>query len=90
MLGEVPDYKIAEKADVSRITVLKRRSEKNIDAFRSQINEKKASKIKWLARNTDLKQPEIASRYGTSKENVSAIKNGRSWKNVNAVKPSDL
>ena len=56
------------------------------------IDEKRKSmaEIKWLSRNHDMENKEIARRYQVSSSTVSEIKNNRTWKNVSPKIPNFL
>lgn len=53
----------------------------------STLNRKQAKEVKWLAKNSDLLQKEIAQKYDIKQPTVSGIKNDESWTHVNPQKP---
>jgi group I intron endonuclease len=54
----------------------------------SALNNKEAAEIKYLARNTDMTNRKIATIYGVSTSNVSVIKCGDTWKNLEPRRPN--
>jgi len=45
------------------------------------------AEIKWLSLNTEIKQTKIADEYNTTQSNVSDIKRGERWSNVEPRQP---
>jgi len=54
----------------------------------STLTNREAAEIKYLAQNAEMTQPEIGALYGVTRENVSAIKCGRTWKKIDPRCPN--
>ncbi|WP_103030018.1 GIY-YIG nuclease family protein [Salinibacter altiplanensis] len=54
----------------------------------STLSNQEAAEIKYLARNTDMTNGEIATIYGVSRGNVSVIKRGDTWKGIEPRRPN--
>jgi len=55
----------------------------------SKLSKLEAREVKWLSKNSNLYQREIAEIYNIKQVTVSDIKCGRSWKNITPRKPKD-
>ncbi|WP_263787297.1 LEM-3-like GIY-YIG domain-containing protein [Salinibacter grassmerensis] len=53
----------------------------------STLTKEEAATVKWLARNSNMTQKEIASSYGIDQTNVSLIKRDKSWQHVDPKPP---
>jgi group I intron endonuclease len=66
---------------------LANKGEKNHSA---KLTKQEASEIKFLATSTSLQQKEISNIYGVSRQTVSDIKMGESWRDCSPTKPNLL
>lgn len=60
---------------------------KSIGKYSGKLNIPEVRKIKWLSRNSDLYQKEIANMYNITSTTVSEIKNEKTYKNIKQEKP---
>lgn len=55
----------------------------------SKLSESEAREVKWLSKNSNLYQKEIAEIYDIKRVTVSKIKNQKNWSKVDPKKPED-
>ena len=48
----------------------------------AKLNKEQVKIIKYLLKNSDLLQREIAEIFGVSRESISGINRGKTWKTV--------
>jgi predicted XRE-type DNA-binding protein len=61
-----------------------KKGEKNPSA---KLTSNQAAEVKWLLKNTNMFQKEIAQKYNVDPSNISHISRNKSWKTVTSKKP---